>query len=160
MTITTSTRRWVRCATPFDSACGHCRHARRRLWPPLEQPGHACAAAETASCRLGRRRSRRRARPQLRRGGRADCQAADRRGVAKDQQNRSLIFTIGPQLGPNRRQPNYPVGCELFKEVRQTSFLRALHSSGQNLKLPSARSLGHGATRSTRNTQENPDFHL
>ena len=79
MTTTTFTVVVGRCATPCSSAGGHCRHA-RRLWPPLEQPGHACAVAETAGCRLGRRRSRRRARPQLRRGGRADCQAADRRG--------------------------------------------------------------------------------
>ena len=79
MTITTFTVVVGRCATPCSSAGGHCRHA-RRLWPPLEQPGHARAAAETAGCRFGRRRSRRRARPQLRRGGRADCQAANQRG--------------------------------------------------------------------------------
>ena len=37
--------------------------------------------------------------------------------------NRSLLYSTGPQLGPNRRQSNSPVvGCELFKEVRQTSF--------------------------------------
>ena len=99
MTITTFTVVVGRCATPCGSAGGHCRHA-RRLWPPLEQPGHARAAVETAGYRLGRRRSRRRARPQLRRGGRADCQAADRRG--KFALGGSVGLSVGLSVGSGR----------------------------------------------------------
>ena len=41
--------------------------------------------------------------------------------VAKDQY-RSLLYSIGPQLGPNRRQPNSPVGCETLQRGVTTSF--------------------------------------
>ena len=47
---------------PGDSSCPCWQlwRPRRRAWPPLVT-ADACAAAETAGCRLGRRRSRRRA---------------------------------------------------------------------------------------------------
>ena len=68
-------------------ARGYSLQLRWRPRPPpqggLDRPsssGHARAAAETAGCRLGSLRSRRRARHQLRRRPRADHQATDRRG--------------------------------------------------------------------------------
>ena len=44
-----------------------------------------------------------------------------RQRAAKDQ-CRSLLYSIGPQLGPNRRQPNSPVGCGTLQRGVPTSF--------------------------------------
>ena len=41
--------------------------------------------------------------------------------VAKDL-NWSLLYSIGPPLGPNRPQPHTPVGCETFKRGVAASF--------------------------------------
>ena len=79
--------------------------------------------------------------------------------VAKDQ-NRSILYSIGPQLGPNRRQSNSRLVVNSSKRCGKPPFLRDSPSSGQKWKLPSARSLGHDATRSTRHTRETPNFHL
>ena len=46
--------------TAIVGSCGGLARPRRRAWPPLVT-AHARAAAETAGCRLGHRRSRRRA---------------------------------------------------------------------------------------------------
>ena len=79
-------------------------------------------------------------------------------GVAKDL-NWSLLYSIGPPLGPNRPQPHYsPVGCETFKEVWQPRFLRVSPSSGQMRKTPRARPPGHDATGSTRHTGKTQIF--
>ena len=68
-------------------------------------------------------------------------------GVAKDQ-NRSLLALSDRNSVLTADKPTLRLVGISSKRCAKPPFLRVSPSSGQNWKLPSARSLGHGATRS------------